>query len=752
MKNKTTLNTIKDTQNDNDYINLGNLYRQQKKLKEAELNYEKAIEINPQNDKAYFYLGFLYQQQKKIDKAELNYKKAIESNPQNDIAYFYLGNLYRQQKKLKEAELNYKKAIEINPQNDKAYFYLGFLYQQQKKIDKAELNYKKAIESNPQNDIAYFYLGNLHRQQKKLKEAELNYKKAIEINPQNDKAYFYLGFLYQQQKKIDKAELNYKKAIESNPQNANAYFYLGFLYQQQKKIDKAELNYKKDIEINPQNDKAYNNLGFLYQQQKKLKEAELNYKKAIEINPQNDKSYNNLGNLYRQQEKLKEAELNYKKAIEVNPQNDNAYNNLGNLYRQQEKLKEAEFNYKKAIEIKDSPLYNNNLSKINEMQDLHIQSLNSALDNLGKYTVDFDTLILNKIEPSHYKMLFDSTKHYNSEVSEVIGKIETNNLDQVNGLYISLIKLMVEVNNFKYNLLVTDNTKLGIAYQYTSIDTLKSMLNLNTCCESTNIKIRLYNTDYMNDPDEGEFFINQLKRRGCTELLDAKYSVSHAFISSLTSEKDSIPMWSMYGQNSNGISLGFSNYPVTPSLEDSSGEDSSGIQEAPDDMPLSDDLDLIARKLSKYPYIEEKAKVYEVSYIDPENDSKLLEFEKIITSISQELNKDIDVKNILYDSISKFISVELDRIKFLIKNDKYSYEKEYRILQMVKDLSLGKSQIKYDSNNPKLYLEVEDINIEEVIFGVDSDNYTLWRPILEMKIPNIDIKKISKSSVPLRYK
>ena len=310
---------------------------------------------------------------------------------------------------------------------------------------------------------------------------------------------------------------------------------------------------------------------------------------------------------------------------------------------------------------------------------------------------------------------------------------------------------MLTVNNFKYELLVQQTDEINIFYQYTSIDTLKSMLNIKTCCESTDVNIRLYNTDYMNDPDEGEFFINQLKKRGCHELLDEKYSVSHAFISSLTSSKDDIPMWSMYGNDSKGVSIGFSNLPVTSSIEDNSLDDSSDIQESSNNLPTNNNLEK-EKTSPTYPYIEEKAKVYKVSYIDSENDLELQKFEKIIKSISYELNKDKNVKDILYDSISKFISVELDRIKFLIKNDKYSYENEYRILQMVKDLSLGKSQIKYDSNNPKLYLEVKDINIEEVIFGVDSDNYTLWRPILEMKIPNIDIKKINKSSVPLRYK
>ena len=573
----------------------------------------------------------------------------------------------------------------------------------------------------------------------------------ISKNNQNELFYINKGLSFLKQRKYNEAEENFKKAIEINPQNDSAYYNLGNIYKRQQKYNEAEESYKKAIEINPQNDSAYNNLGILYQLQQKYSNAEESYKKAIEINPQNDSAYYNLGIIYQQQQKYSNAEESYKKAIEINPQKDSAYYNLGNIYQLQQKYSNAEESYKKAIKINSIPVYKNSLSEVNRKLEDYKEALFNRLDNLGKYEIELESFenLVKKIGHSLYKEFFASTNSYNSEVNEIISEIEKNNLKIVDSLYVDLIKLMISVNNFKYKSLVTKSDGIQKLYQYTSINTLKSMLNLNTCCEDTNVNIRLYNTDYMNDPDEGEFFINQLKKRGNEGLLDSKYSVSHAFISSLTLNKDDIPMWSMYGNNSKGVSIGFGNFPVAPILGDNSEDDLEESQE----ISVDSDSDIIETKTPAYPYIEEKAKVYKVTYIDPylEKSPEIEIFNKIIKSISVELTNNKGIGNNLYDSISKFISVELDRIKFLIKNKKYEYENEYRILQMVKVLSINNSLIKYDSNNPKLYLEVDKIKLEEVIFGVNSDSCTLWRPVLEMKIPDINIEKINQSSIPLRY-
>ena len=63
----------------------------------------------------------------KLKDAELSYRKAIEINPDFADAHSNLGNILKDFGKLKDAELSYRKAIEINPDYTEAHFNLGVL-------------------------------------------------------------------------------------------------------------------------------------------------------------------------------------------------------------------------------------------------------------------------------------------------------------------------------------------------------------------------------------------------------------------------------------------------------------------------------------------------------------------------------------------------------------------------------------------------------------------------------------------------
>jgi tetratricopeptide (TPR) repeat protein len=222
-----------------------------------------AIARNPQNDRACVELGQLYRNQGKLSQAEDAFKKAIELNPKNDLAYVELWWLYRNHGKSSQAEDAFKKAIELNPKNDRAYFGLGWLYRNQSKLSQAEDAFKKAIELNPKNNRAYVGLGWLYRNHGKPFQAEDAFKKAIVLNPRNDRAYAGLGRVYWDQAKFSQAEDAFKKAIELNPKNNLTYVELGWFYQAQGKLSQAEDAFKKIIALNPKSDGAYGALSVL---------------------------------------------------------------------------------------------------------------------------------------------------------------------------------------------------------------------------------------------------------------------------------------------------------------------------------------------------------------------------------------------------------------------------------------------------------------------------------------------------------
>ncbi|MFQ5354451.1 MAG: tetratricopeptide repeat protein [Thermodesulfobacteriota bacterium] len=106
---------------DQQYVNLGNFYKEREEYKKAEKIFRKAIGLNAANDKAYDALGVSYAEQGRYDEAELMLKKAIRANPRNDEAYADLGHLYNEQGRYDEAAPMLEAAVEINPDNHEAY-------------------------------------------------------------------------------------------------------------------------------------------------------------------------------------------------------------------------------------------------------------------------------------------------------------------------------------------------------------------------------------------------------------------------------------------------------------------------------------------------------------------------------------------------------------------------------------------------------------------------------------------------------
>ena len=135
--------------------------------------------------------------------AEINYRKAIEVNPKSTISMFNLGNTLLVQNKLQEAMDQYAGAARI--EKDKSnlaqmYHNIGVIFQSQKEYAKAIEAYKESLRNNPKDDETRY---NLALAQKMLKDQQQNQQNQ-EQNQQNQN---------EQNKEQD------KKENENNKQN-----------------------------------------------------------------------------------------------------------------------------------------------------------------------------------------------------------------------------------------------------------------------------------------------------------------------------------------------------------------------------------------------------------------------------------------------------------------------------------------------------------------------------------------------------
>lgn len=115
-------------------------------------------------------------------KAEVDFRKALELNPKSTEAMYNLGNTLSQQQKFKEAMEQYDAASRIEKNKmklSKIYHNMGVILQGAKQYPQAIQAYKQALRNNPKDDQTRY---NLALAQKMLKDQEQNKQ-----NNQDDK-------------------------------------------------------------------------------------------------------------------------------------------------------------------------------------------------------------------------------------------------------------------------------------------------------------------------------------------------------------------------------------------------------------------------------------------------------------------------------------------------------------------------------------------------------------------------------------
>tara|TARA_B100000579_G_scaffold366328_1_gene326120 strand:- start:528 stop:2180 length:1653 start_codon:yes stop_codon:yes gene_type:complete len=164
------------------FSNYGTILRDLGKLKDAELSYRKAIELNPEFAIAHYNLGSTLKSLGNIQEAESSTRKAIELKPDLAVAHSNLGIILREIGKLKEAELSTRKAIELKPDLADAHSNLGNLMNDLGNLPEAEVFQRKAIELQPDLAMAYFSLSNLQYSKQNMKWKDQLFSESILSN------------------------------------------------------------------------------------------------------------------------------------------------------------------------------------------------------------------------------------------------------------------------------------------------------------------------------------------------------------------------------------------------------------------------------------------------------------------------------------------------------------------------------------------------------------------------------------------
>ena len=343
----------------------------------------------------------------------------------------------------------------------------------------------------------------------------------------------------------------------------------------------------------------------------------------------------------------------------------------------------------------------------------------------------------------------------------------------------NLLSIYQLVQKIKYQLGLKDEDKNKVLKfgHYTKGSTLQIMLDQeeNEKKKSTfsvSGKTRLYNANYMNDPEEG-IVIEKILGLDRRDILEP----SSWFLMSFTNKTDDLAMWSQYGDDAKGVCLvlreddfsrftsfndvswrkeGISLVETMNKIESTLSYDLKG---SPNE--LNNIKPTVAIKNEEKRSKSEKKEnvpkgnrdyLYRIAYVkNIDEDIELEQTELFSKSEIEDLAKllnNLKEKLVIGSKVTeknykKAIAECIEEIRYLFKSVDYKYENELRILRYA-NLDPSNKEIKIDKTSGvgKLYVERKNsIQIGEVIFGPKFPNPEYVTPLLKLLDKKIKYKK-----------
>lgn len=415
-------------------------------------------------------------------------------------------------------------------------------------------------------------------------------------------------------------------------------------------------------------------------------------------------------------------------------------------------------------------------SPLKERIDLVVELISDIISNLNekiKHGKIREKRFLKKWIYKIVEISKDLNVIENTNNGLLSGLLEYYKKDNVGvGLILKIYNLVLQI---KFGLAVKEFPRRGFGH-YTSSRTLHIHLN-----QEVNIfkkegykitsKSRLYNVDYMNDPEEGKILDRYLLLQKENEM-DNFLEPSPWFLMCLTTAIDDLAMWSQYGSNAEGVFLELKNESFQ--LVDSPG-DINWLSGKSNLVKLNNMLN--KKDSSLEPKSEQKSEkesssgpeskqesdkdiLFRICYLDENelkrgnlvvsSDDVLLKKEerKMVTSLLSNLKEIIDsIGDLKKPQLINDIDKLLEEIRYLFKASGYKYEKELRVLRYATIESMASEStsneligIQYDSDTlAKPYLEREDpIQIKRVIFGPKFSRPEYVTPLIRLVDKDIE--------------
>ncbi|XP_020604755.1 transmembrane and TPR repeat-containing protein 2-like [Orbicella faveolata] len=343
--------------------------------------YRSGISVNPA--KAWSNLGNVLNSQRRVREAEDAYRKALSYRSNMADTHYNLGILLAEEQRYSEAVQSYQHAIHFRPRLAAAHLNLGIVLADMGHKEEAVkiLRNASTISGHGLKDpkqhshsIASikYNLGRILAQLGRVEEALIIYLDAVETRPPHyepHSLFNLIGEAYSATGNIDEAEKWYKESLKSKPDHLSVHLTYAKHLAKIGHFTEAEDWFKKAQALNKSDHGSWTHYGQFLYDQKRVVEAAAMFTKAMELAPGDfEIAFTAAGYLREIGDNVK-AEKCYKTAVQLNPENPAAHMNLGAMLHLQGKLDEAEKSYMKALRLRPGDqLTEENLRKLRSLQ------------------------------------------------------------------------------------------------------------------------------------------------------------------------------------------------------------------------------------------------------------------------------------------------------------------------------------------------------------------------------------------------
>jgi tetratricopeptide (TPR) repeat protein len=236
-----------------EYVKSGDRYYEQKKYKEAIVQYRNALQQDPRFGEARLKLAHSYTHAGDRRAAAGEYVRAADLLPDNFEAQLEAAAVLVLSGRFEDAKIRAERALAKNPRSIEAHIVLGNALAALKDFDAAIEQLDEAIRIEPSAG-AYATLGNIQLVRGAKPEAETAFRNAIEVAPKNPVAHLAYANYLMSTGRVPDAERELETVVTLDDKNPIAHRALAILYIASRRMKEAEPHLKvlADLDRSPQ--------------------------------------------------------------------------------------------------------------------------------------------------------------------------------------------------------------------------------------------------------------------------------------------------------------------------------------------------------------------------------------------------------------------------------------------------------------------------------------------------------------------